>query len=146
MKNSVKVTANPNTGLVFTPGSIGKDGKQYGFYRVESTTVDRSSAIDRVVVLSALRPTTQEAFDKAPLMNGEEISGKILIKESNIKNPFRANQEAKRAGKDGGVLLFNGLPIYRETEFTSDMSAQDVLIAHTSVAPVAAQVSAKLNS
>lgn len=146
MKNSVKVTANPNTGLVFTPGSIGKDGKQYGYYKVESTIVDRSGAIDRIVVLSALRPTTQEAFDKAPLMAGEEIAGKIHIKESTTKNPFRANQEPKRAGKDGGVLLFNGLPIYRETEFTSDLGLADVLVAHTAVAPVTAPVEAKLNS
>jgi hypothetical protein len=99
-----------------------------------------------VTVLSALRSTSAEAFNASPLVAGEILDGKILIKESVTKNPFRANQEPKRAGKDGGILLFNGLPIYRETEFTTDLSAQNVLVAYTSTAPVAVKAEAILNS
>jgi len=147
MKNSVVVIANKNSGLVFnSTGVSAKDGKEYGWYTVQSTFVDRSGAMDKVTVLSALRSTSAEAFNASPLVAGEILDGKILIKESVTKNPFRANQEPKRAGKDGGVLLFNGLPIYRETEFTTDLSAQNVLIAYTSTAPVAIKAEAILNS
>jgi hypothetical protein len=148
MKNQVVVIANKNSGLVFNSTGISvKDGKEYGWYTVQSTFVDRSGAMDKVTVLTALRSTSADAFNAAPLAAGELLDGKIVVKESTIKNPFRANQEPKRKGKDGGILLFNGLPIYRETEFTTDLSAQNVLIAYTSEAPVAATTaSAKLNS
>jgi len=148
MKNQVVVIANKNSGLVFnSTGISAKDGKEYGWYTVQSTFVDRSGAMDKVTVLTALRSTSADAFNAAPLAAGELLDGKIVVKESTIKNPFRANQEPKRKGKDGGILLFNGLPIYRETEFTTDLSAQNVLIAYTSEAPVAATTaSAKLNS
>jgi hypothetical protein len=147
MNNLVKVTVTPSTGLVFnSTGISAKDGKEYGWYTVQSTFVDRSGAMDKVTVLSALRSTSAEAFNASPLVAGEILDGKILIKESVTKNPFRANQEPKRAGKDGGVLLFNGLPIYRETEFTTDLSAQNVLVAYTSTAPVAVKAEAILNS
>lgn len=148
MKNQVVVIANKNSGLVFnSTGISAKDGKEYGWYTVQSTFVDRSGAMDKVTVLTALRSTSADAFNAAPLAAGELLDGKIVVKESTIKNPFRANQEPKRKGKDGGILLFNGLPIYRETEFTTDLSAQNVLVAYTSEAPVAATTaSAKLNS
>ena len=147
MKNSVTITANPSNGQVFTSTGVSeKDGKEYGYIRVEQKWLDMSGAVATVRSLSALKAISKEAFDMSGLAHGSEIEGKILIKESTTKNPFRANQEAKRAGKDGGVLLYNGLPIYRETEFTTDLSAQNVLIAHTAVAPVAETISAKLNS
>lgn len=148
MKNQVVVIANKNSGLVFnSTGISAKDGKEYGWYTVQSTFVDRSGALDKVTVLSALRSTSAEAFNAAPLVAGEVLDGKIVVKESTTKNPFRANQEPKRKGKDGGILLFNGQPIYRETEFTTDLNAQNVLVAYTSEAPVAASIaSAKLNS
>lgn len=147
MKNQVVVIANKNTGLVFnSTGISAKDGKEYGWYTVQQTIVDRSGAMDKVVSLTALRSISKEAFDLAPLVAGELIDGKIIIKESLTKNPFRSNQEPKRAGKDGGILLYNGQPIYRETEFTTDLSAQNVTIAYTAVAPVEVKAEAKLNS
>lgn len=146
--NQVEVIANKTTGLVFnSTGISAKDGKEYGWYTVQSTFVDRSGSMDKVTVLTALRSTSKETFDKAPLVVGEVLDGKIVIKESITKNPFRASQEPKRKGKDGGILLFNGQPIYRETEFTTDLNAQNVLVAYTSEAPVAASTaSAKLNA
>ena len=144
MKNQVVVIANKTTGLVFnSTGISAKDGKEYGWYTVQSTFVDRSGPIDKVTVLTALRSTSADAFNAAPLAEGELLDGKIIVKESTTKNPFRANQEPKRKGKDGGVLLHNGLPIYRETEFTTDLSAQNVLVAYTSEAPVAVKAASQ---
>jgi len=147
MKNQVTVTANPANGQVFTSTGVSeKDGKEYGFIRVESKWLDMSGAVAAVRSLSALKAISKEAFDMSGIQAGTEIEGKILIKESTTKNPYRANQEPKRAGKDGGVLLYNGLPIYRETEFTSDLTKQNELIQHTSVAPVEVKSEAKLNN
>lgn len=147
MKNQVVVIANKTTGLVFnSTGISAKDGKEYGWYTVQQTMVDRSGPMDRVVNLTALRSISKEAFDLAPLAAGELIDGKIIVKESTTKNPFRSSQEPKRKGKDGAILLYNGQPIYRETEFTTDLSAQNVLVAHNSEAPVTVAPAVKLNS
>ncbi len=149
MKNQVVIIANKKSGLVFnSTGVSAKDGKEYGYYTVQQTFVDRSGSMDKVTVLTAIRSTSAEAFNAAPLAAGELIDGKIIIKESTTKNPFRANQEPKRKGKDGAILLYNGQPIYRETEFTTDLSAEHVLIQHTAEAPVAVNSAAevKLNS
>lgn len=147
MKNSVVVTANPANGQVFTSTGISdKDGKEYGFIRVESKWLDMSGAVATVKSLSALKAISKEAFDLSGLQAGMEIDGKILVIESTVKNPFRTNQLPKTQGKDGGVLLFNGLPIYRETEFTSDLTRQSVLVAHTAIAPVAVKSETILNS
>jgi len=147
MKNSVIVTANPSNGQVFTSTGISeKDGKEYGFIRVESKEIDFSGPVATVRTRSALKAMSKEAFDASGLEAGLSISGQIVIKESTTKNPNRTNQLPKTQGKDGGILLYNGLPIYRETEFTTDLSAQNVLVAHTATAPVAVKAEAILNS
>ena len=147
MKNSVIVTANPANGQVFTSTGVSeKDGKEYGFIRVESKEVDFSGPVATVKTRSALKAMSREAFDASGLVAGLEIPGHIVVKESTTKNPNRTNQLPKTQGKDGGVLLFNGLPIYRETEFTTDLSVADELIKHTSVAAVVAAGKQPLNS
>jgi len=139
MKKSVIVTANPANGQVFTSTGVSeKDGKEYGFIRVESSEVDFSGPVATVKKRSALKAMSKEAFDTSGIVVGLEISGHIVVKESTTKNPNRTNQEPKRQGKDGGILLYNGLPIYRETEFTTDLSVADELIKHTAVAPITA--------
>lgn len=155
MKNQVIVTANPANGQVFNSTGISeKDGKEYGYYRVESTAVDRSGPVDRIIKLSALKATSKEVFDAMPLSHGEKIDGKIIVVESTTKNPFRKEQEPKRMvnsdGTLGGVLLFGGLPIYRETFFTEDLSAQSTFLKHNGVSEMAeveeSASKAKLNS
>lgn len=155
MNNLVKVTVTPSTGLVFnSTGISAKDGKEYGYMRLEevieeglaSLSFSAKGYVQSAKANSALLTISKEVFDKAKIEEGQTMVGKIVIKESTTKNPFRANQDPKRAGKDGGVLLSNGLPIYRETEFTTDLSAQNVLVAHTATAPVAVKVKAILNS
>lgn len=148
MKNQVRVTANPTTGNVFNSTGISeKDGKEYGYYRVESNSIDRSGPVDRIVKLSALKATSKEVFDAMPLSNGEMIDGKIIVIETTTKNPFRDKQEPKRMvnqdGSLGGVLLFNGLPIYRETFFTEDLSAVSTFIKHNGVSAVEEKEAAK---
>lgn len=146
MKNQVIVTANKDGQVFNSTGVSEKDGKEYGYYRVESNSIDRSGPVDRLVKLSALKATSKEVFDAMPLAHGEKLDGKIIVTESTTKNPYRENQEPKRMvnqdGTLGGVLLFNGLPIYRETSFTEDASAMSAFIKHTAVSEVADAVQA----
>lgn len=139
-KNQVTVTANESGEVFISNGISEKDGKEYGYYRVEFIGIDRSGAFDRAIKLSALKATSREVFDLEPLNAGDKIDGQIVVMESTTKNPFRANQEPKRMvnqdGSLGGVLLYNGLPIYRETFFTEDLSAKSVFLKHTSVSEV----------
>ena len=155
MNNLVKVTVIPSTGLVFNSTGISpKDGKEYGYMRLEevieeglaSLSFTAKGYVQSAKANSALLTISKQVFDKAKIEEGQTMVGKIIIKESTTKNPFKAKQDAKRAGKDGPVCLFNGLPIYRETEFTTDLSAQNVLVAYTSTAPVAVKAEAILNS
>lgn len=133
----VIVTATA-AGQVFTSNGVSeKDGKEYGYIRVESKEVDFSGPVATVKTRSALKAMSREAFDASGIVAGLEIPGHIVVKESTTKNPNRTNQLPKTQGKDGGVLLLNGLPIYRETEFTTDLSVSDEMIKHTAVAPVA---------
>lgn len=132
--NTVKITANPETGLVFTKNAevSKKDGKQYGYIRVQQDILDFSGAVARVRTLSALKSITEEDYNKAKtfLTDGREMSGKIVVKESLEDLP---GYQAKLAGKDGVACTFEGQQIYRATEFTSDMNAVDTLIKHDNV-------------
>jgi hypothetical protein len=140
MNNSVKVTANKE-GKVFTvntnaDGSVrlGKDGKQYGFIRVESTTVDFSGALARVKTQSALKTMSLDDFNKAKdfLTPGRELPGKIVVRESLEQRP---GYQAKMAGsgENAQACTLGGAQIYRATEFTSDLNATDELIKHDNV-------------
>jgi len=152
MKNQVKVTANPANGQVFTKGKMDAKGVQWGFIRVEEVLEEGFGSLNmsgngignKAKPNSALITVSEESA--IGIAAGQTREGKILIKESTTKNPFRENQVPKTAGKDGGVLLFNGLPIYRETEFTTDLTAEDVLVQHTSVGEVIAKPATQLNS
>ena len=60
------------------------------------------------------------------------LNGKIIVKES--VTPFSNNdpdRDLKIAGETGIVCSVDDQPIYRKTFFVADITAQDVLIAHT---------------
>lgn len=134
MKSKVKVTKHPETGRVFTPFEVlGKDGKQYGSYRVEQKILNQSNGIDRVTSISAFRTISAEDFMKAQefLFEGATLDGQIIVKESTEAS--YEGQLPKTAGEDGEVLTISGMPIYRSTEYTADMNASDVLIKHDNI-------------
>ena len=60
------------------------------------------------------------------------LTGKIIVKES--LTPFSNNdpdRDLKIAGETGIICAVDGEPIYRKTFFVADVTAEDVLIAHT---------------
>ena len=128
-----KVTITALNGSVFTPNAkLGKDGKQYGFIRVESTSIDMSGAVARVKTLSALKSILQDDYNKAKsiLTEGTELPGKIIVRETTEAG--LPGYQAKMAGSGDNAVpcLFQGAQIYRTTEFTSNVNASDVLVAH----------------
>lgn len=129
MKNQVIVTANPTTGQVFTETGVSeKDGKVYGYIRLESKEVDLSGPVAQVKVLSCLKSIAKDTFLMSGISAGDVFPGKIRIVESTTPNPNRAKQQPKRIGDL--ILTHGGAPIYRETEYCVDATMADVRLAH----------------
>lgn len=152
MKSKVTITANPQNGQVFTPNANpGKDGQIYGFIRLEQTIIDLKSDVATTKTVSALKTLRASDYEKAKsfLVEGTEMGGTIVRKEtvdSNIhKNGEKSGYTVKRAGKgeDAPICMSNGLPIYQTTEFSEDVNAQDVLVAHTNTAEIKAYQEAR---
>ena len=133
MKSSVKITANPKTGEVFTPNAelSKKDGKQYGFIRLEQTVVDMSTGVARVKTISALKSFLKEDYLKAKdfLTAGRELPGTILRLESLVE---AQGFSPKMAGSEENAqpCTLDGKQIYQSTQYSTDVNAVDVLIAH----------------
>jgi len=110
-----------------------ENNTEYGHIRVEQT---RSIIDDRGWLtrkkLVALIPGKVEDLEESGYVNGEELEGKIVIKESiepfNSKYPER---DLKYAGTTGIVCKSGDNPIYRKALYTMDMSATDELVPHT---------------
>lgn len=131
MKTTVKVTANPSNGQVFTRNEKpGKDGTIYGYVRVESSKLIENGGFLVTKTVSALVPMSEENFNKSPLQDGQEIGGKIIIIESLEQKP---GYQPKLAGANGVPCTLDGRQIYRATKWTMDANAEDVLIKHNNV-------------
>lgn len=146
MNDSVRVTKNPTTGEVFTKNEgLGKDGKQYGYIRVQSEQIDLNGAVARVKTISALKSMTEEDFNKVKhvLVDGASLPGRIRTIESLEAGP---GFQAKMAGSGENALpcLKDGKQIYRKTELCVTGEA-DELIAHTNGAEISAAAKAKSN-
>lgn len=68
---------------------------------------------------------------KASFSAGMELEGQIIAKESLTPvNPDDLSQGVKMAGDSGIACTVGGKPVYRTTEFTTDLSATDELVKH----------------
>ncbi len=124
----VIVTANPATGLVFNTNEVvGKDGKIYGYVRVESSRLMENNGFLVNKKISALVPMSIKTFESSPLVAGQELGGKIIVLESLEQKP---GYQPKLAGENGTPCLLDGRQIYRATKWTTDPTATDVLIKH----------------
>jgi len=105
---------------------------EYGHIRVEQTRmlVDENG-FARKKKLSALIAGTIEDLNGFGWGAGEEVTGKIIVKEActpfNSKDPER---DYKIAGASGVVCTANDAPIYRKHFFTLTSSSEDVLVDH----------------
>tara|TARA_R110000764_G_scaffold54201_1_gene118090 strand:- start:2285 stop:2845 length:561 start_codon:yes stop_codon:yes gene_type:complete len=81
--------------------------------------------------ISTLLHGKVEDLKELGLETMESIPGKIVIKEQ--LEPFSKNnsdRDYKKAGDTGIICCVDGQPIYRKTFFVTDVTAEDVLIAH----------------
>lgn len=140
MNSTVKVTANPLDNSVFQKGTVGKDGKQYGYIRVESVKHVNNGGFLKPVAVSALVPMSEADFNRAPLTAGQDLGGKIRIIESLTQTP---GAKAKLAGDSQIPCTIGGKQIYRKTEWTMDLSLQDVLLAHDNGEAIKAAIAKK---
>ena len=143
--NRVIVTADKNGNVI----NVSENNPEYGSIRVQQ------EGIIEINEKGFLKQVTRSAFIKGKIddllktgyQQGSVISGKIVVKESfEPFNPVNPDKNLKIAGDTGIICRVGDQPIYRETEFTTDLNAQDVTIAHTAVAPVEVKAEAKLNS
>lgn len=137
------VKSNPNTGLVIT---VSEKNPAWGSVRIESTEFVINGGIINKQARSAFFRAELATLNAMNLMAESEfpIAGKLVHHEATT--PFYEGQKPKTQGKDGGVLLYNGLPIYRETVYTPELAEVDTLVKHTSVAAVTQVAEPKLNA
>ena len=133
--NKVTITANPETGNVFTANAnVGKDGKQYGYFRVEASALDLSNGFASVRKRSALIAISAEDFNgvKGSLTANSTLDGNIIHMDSiTEENGYRALRVPSK--EDSNVLISvksNGTQVYRKTVFDPTGTLVDVKLAY----------------
>jgi hypothetical protein len=129
MKQSkVRVTADTNGNVI----GVSQNNPEYGYVRVEqSVTQINEAGWLKPVKRSALIKGKVEDLAQAGFVEGYELSGKIIVKESLTPfNPENPDRDLKIAGSTGVVCRIDDQPIYRQTFFTSNQEAYDDLITH----------------
>lgn len=125
----VKVLADNNGGII----RVSYNNPEYGYIRVAQEDVQiNNGGWLKYATRSALIKGKIEDLQKAKYTEGQEINGKIVIKES-LKpfNPQIADKDLKIAGNTGIVCRVEDQPIYRQTIFTQNLNEHDELITHT---------------
>lgn len=139
MENSVKVTTCKNDSREII--GVSSNNSDFGYIRVEENGGISFGAggwlnsNTKSALIKGKVKDLETFVEKNNVTLGYELKGKIVVLEQTI--PFYDGQIAKLAGANGEVLysVQNGkkLPIYRQTEFTMDMSREDMLVKHDNV-------------
>jgi hypothetical protein len=147
MSQTVKVTTKSNDSIEII--GISSNNPDFGYIRVEENgglsfgTGGWLNSQSKTALIKGKVADLQKFVKSNNVIVGYEIPGKIVIMEQTT--PFYEGQQPKRAGKDGEVLYSTDNEgvrhaIYRQTEFTMDMTRQDSLIKHDNVISAAARV------
>ena len=139
MKNSVKITTKNNQSQEIL--GVSNNNPDYGYIRVESTgevtfgTGGWLNSATRTALIKGKTSDLKTFIQKNNVTLGYEMPGKIVIMEQTT--PFYEGQQPKINPSTSEVLYVtvNGVksPIYRQTEFTQDMSREDVMLQHENV-------------
>lgn len=127
------VIAHPETGEIITRFTSKEGGKEFAKVRVDSVTLEVNNGFSSFSKRSAFITLSGEDADTFEelglLVEGQKypVEGKIIVRES--LKPFYVGQKPKTKGKGGEVVTNNGQPVYRDTEFVTDLSAQDEFIS-----------------
>ena len=127
------VIAHPETGETITRFTSKDGGKEFAKIRVDSVTLEVNNGFSSFAKRSAFITIDGETADTFEEMNllvvGQPypVEGKIIVRES--LTPFYVGQKPKTKGKGGEIVTHNGHPVYRDTEFVTDLSIQDEFIS-----------------
>lgn len=128
MDSKVKVLKNEDDSVL----NISENNPDYAWVLLQQvrTVVDDSGFLRRKPV-TAILPGPVEDMKAMNFYAGQELPGKILIKEAlvpfNLKNPDR---DLKIAGESGIVCKLEGFPIYRKTYYTTKSNIEDIFVQH----------------
>lgn len=144
--STVKITANPTTGQVFTQSvdangapKMDKNGNETGYIRVESKKLDLTFAYNggiksRSILIPMLKSACEKGIEAGLIFAGAELPGKIVRHDS--VTPFYEGQKPMRAPiRDANnkivegqfkVITSGGAPVYRNEFFTENLAKQDV--------------------
>lgn len=139
----VIVRAHRDTGAIVTMKTIVNketgEEREVGTVMVEQSTITGLSAIARVAKRVAFVTLEKEVVDilSPSLVDGGEfpVQGKLVVTETTVPYIKKdgTRQEPKRHGGTNEVMMYNGQPIYRNTDFSEDLNAQDVLLKNVAV-------------
>lgn len=134
MKNQVTVTADKNGQVFFPNAKPGKDGKIYGYVRLEQVTLDLDSSVATKKTVSMLKQFEASAANM--LEAGDTVNGKLIQKDS--LTPWFADQEplqvpVKPGSDELRTVTSGGQPVYRITEFTSNLEKSSAKLAYDKV-------------
>jgi hypothetical protein len=128
MPNQVEVLADDMGNVV----RLSKNNPDYGYIKLgyNSITIGKGGWLKPRNLTSIILGNTEDLIMYSKTI-GKSLPGKIVVKESlspfNKKDP---NRDLKYAGDTGVVCCVDGQPIYRKTEYVSDLSIEDTLINH----------------
>jgi len=129
MQNQVEVLADDMGNVV----RLSKNNPEYSFIRLgyKSVSIGKGGWLREKNLTTLIMGTTENLTSYAKNL-GKTLPGKIIAIESlepfNNTNPDR---DLKYAGDTGIICCQDGQPIYRKTEYTYDLEAQDILVEHT---------------
>lgn len=123
--SQVKVAINSKNNQVFTvKDAPSSDGKTYGFYIVDETRVSLEGGFYRSSRRTATI-TVDESINPG-WKAGHCLNGQIVVEESHT--PFYEGQAPKINPSTKEVVMVNGRKVYRQSRYTDDLTAKDVLI------------------
>lgn len=127
MAGKVRVTADENGNIITV-----SQNPEFGFIRIAQDVCEFTiNGWLRMKTRSALIHGTIKDLQEANFTAGQELPGKIVVKESHQPfDPENPDRNIKIAGDTGIVCRADDQPIYRQTFYTQDPNAYDEFIMH----------------
>lgn len=128
MQNKVQIIADELGNVI----RVSQNNEEYGYVRLSQDSFQVNNGFMQRKNVTTLLHGKIEDLREMGIQNMKELPGKIVVKEQLV--PFDANnpdRDLKIAGSTGIICAVHGEPIYRKTMFTSDVTAEDVLLDHT---------------
>jgi len=135
MESKVIVTADKAGSII----SVSKNNPEWGHIRVEQTRMQvDDKGIARATRVSALIAGTVENLSAFNFKEGQELSGRIYVKEQTTPfNEKAPEKDVKIAGTTGVICMFGEQPIYRKNFYSENSDKADETLEHTNQEEIA---------